>query len=115
MELRLGELLYEWNELERARAHLERGLERAELGGDVQSLLAGSVISARLRLTEGDSTGAAELLERARPYLEPAVFPDWTSRFERGQVELWLAQGPAPVGGALGGRDAHGGDPRGAT
>lgn len=92
VELRLGELLYEWNELERARAHLERGLERAELGGDVQALLAGSVICARLKLTEGDSAGAAEHLERARPHLEPTVFPDWTSRFERCQVDLWLAQ-----------------------
>jgi LuxR family maltose regulon positive regulatory protein len=93
VELRLGELLYEWNELERARAHLDRGLERAELGGDVQALLAGSVICARLELTEGDSTGAAKHLERARPHLEPAVFPDWTSRFERCEVDLWLAQG----------------------
>jgi LuxR family transcriptional regulator, maltose regulon positive regulatory protein len=92
VELRLGELLYEWNELDRARAHVERGLERAELGGDVPSLLAGSVICARLKLTEGDRTGAAASLERARPYLEPTVFPDWTSRFERCQVDLWLAQ-----------------------
>jgi LuxR family maltose regulon positive regulatory protein len=92
VELRMGELLYEWNDIERARAHMDRGLERAELSGDVQALLAGSVICARLKLTEGDSTGAAAHLERARPHLEPNVFPDWTSRFERCEVDLWLAQ-----------------------
>jgi LuxR family transcriptional regulator, maltose regulon positive regulatory protein len=92
VELRLGELLYAWNGLGEARAHLARGLERAELGGDVQTLIAGYVISARLELTEGDTERAAELLSRARPLVEQAVFPDWTSRFERCQLELWLAQ-----------------------
>jgi LuxR family maltose regulon positive regulatory protein len=92
VELRWGELLYEWNELDRARVHIERGLERAELGGDVPSRIAGAVISARLRLTEGDVDGAAALLARALPLVDPAVFPDWTSRFERCQLELWLAQ-----------------------
>ncbi len=93
VELRLGELLYERNTLGEARDHLERGRERAELGGDVQTLIAGHVISARLKLTEGDIDGAAELLGRARAHVEQTVFPDWTSRFERCQVELWLLQG----------------------
>lgn len=92
VELRLGELLYERNELAEARGHLERGLERAELGGDVQSLLAGYVISARLKLTEGDVDGAEERLDRARPLVDQTVFPDWASRFERCQVDLWLVQ-----------------------
>jgi LuxR family maltose regulon positive regulatory protein len=93
VELRLGELHYEWNNLDRARVHLERGLERTAIGGDVQAMIAGSVIGARLRLTEGDVDGATELLDRARPHVEPVVFADWTSRFERSQLDLWLAQG----------------------
>ena len=44
------------------------------------------------KLTEGDVEAAAEYLERARPLLEQAPFPDWTSRFERYQIDLWLAQ-----------------------
>jgi LuxR family maltose regulon positive regulatory protein len=90
--LRMGELLYEWNELTVASDHLKRGLERAELGGDVRAMIAGYLISARLRLTEGDAETAATYLEQARPLVEHAEFPDWTSRFERYQVELWLAQ-----------------------
>jgi LuxR family transcriptional regulator, maltose regulon positive regulatory protein len=91
--IRLGELLYEWNELESAWGHLSRGLERAELGGDVRALIAGYVLAGRIKLTEGDSQAAADYLELARPLVEKATFPDWTSRFERFQLELWLVQG----------------------
>jgi LuxR family maltose regulon positive regulatory protein len=93
VKLRLGELLYEWNDLDQAWDHLARGLELAEVGGDVQSLIAGYVISARLKLTRDDFDGAAELLAKAQPLVDGAAFPDWTSRFERCQIELWLTQG----------------------
>ena len=74
----MGEMLYEWNELAEARDHLSRGLERAELGGDVRALIAGYLIAGRLKLTAGDIEAAAEYLERARPLVEQAPFPDWT-------------------------------------
>jgi LuxR family maltose regulon positive regulatory protein len=90
--LRLGELQYERNELPEAWDHLSRGLERAELAGDVRALIAGNLIAGRLKLTEGDVDAADAYLERARPLLEEAPFPDWTSRFERYQLDLWLAQ-----------------------
>jgi LuxR family maltose regulon positive regulatory protein len=90
--IRLGELLYEWNELAEAWDHLSQGLERAELGGDVRAMIAGYLIASRLKLTQGDAEAAGAYLERARPHVESAQFPDWTSRFERFQLELWLAQ-----------------------
>ncbi len=91
--IRLGEILYTWNELTEAEEHLSRGLERVELGGDARSLIAGNLIAGRLELTQGDVETAAEYLERAAPLVETAQFPDWTSRFERFQLELWLVQG----------------------
>jgi LuxR family maltose regulon positive regulatory protein len=91
--IRLGEILYTWNELPDAREHLSRGLERVELGGDVRSLIAGYLNAGRLELTEGNVEMAAQYLGRAAPLVETAQFPDWTSRFERFQLELWLAQG----------------------
>lgn len=93
VDLRLGEVLYEWNELADAWNHLSRGLERAELGGDVRALIAGYLMAGRLKLTEGDIEAAGDYLERARPLVEQAQFPYWTSRFERYQLDLWLAQG----------------------
>lgn len=90
--IRLGEVLYEWNELEEAGEHLSQGLERAELGGDVQALMAGYLAAGRLKLAAGDLTAAGEALERTRPLVENTPFPDWADRFARLQLELWLAQ-----------------------
>jgi LuxR family maltose regulon positive regulatory protein len=93
--VRIGESRYERNALAEAGDHLARGVERAELGGDVRTLIAGNVILARLRLTEGDHEAGMTCLERVRPLVEQAAFPDWTGRFERVRVELWLGQGNA--------------------
>ena len=90
--IRLGELHYEWNELEQAWDYLSQGLERAELGGDIRAVIAGYLVAARLKLTQGDLEKAIEYLEQTRPHLEHAQFAHWMSRFERFQLELWLAQ-----------------------
>jgi LuxR family maltose regulon positive regulatory protein len=90
--IRLGELLYEGNEVAEAWENLSRGLESAELGGDVRAMIAGYVIAGRLKLTTGEIATATEYLDRARPLLENAPFPDWLARFDRLQLELWLAQ-----------------------
>jgi LuxR family maltose regulon positive regulatory protein len=91
--IRMGEILYEWNKLAEADDHLARGLSRAELGGDVRALIAGYLLAGRLKLTAGDSAAAGEYLERSRQLMENAQLPDWIGRFERFQVECWLAQG----------------------
>jgi LuxR family maltose regulon positive regulatory protein len=90
--LRLGELHYEWNDLPTARDYLARGLEHAELGGDVRSRIAGDLLAVRIHLATGDLPAAGEALERVRPIVEQASFPEWTCRFERGEIDLWLAQ-----------------------
>lgn len=90
--IRMGEILYEWNELEQASGHFSQGIERAELGGDVQAMIAGYLLAGRLKLTTGDIAAADACLERARPLVEKAPFPDWTDRFARLQLELWLVQ-----------------------
>ena len=89
--IRTGEILYELNQLAEAWDHVSRGLEHAELGGDVRALIAGYLMAARLKLAEADIETAVEYLERVRPLMEQAQFPDWTSQFERTQLELWLA------------------------
>jgi LuxR family transcriptional regulator, maltose regulon positive regulatory protein len=90
--IRRAEILYEWNQVAEAWEHVAQGLERAELGGDVRALIAGYLLAARVKLTEGDSERAAGYLEQARPLVEEASFTEWTSAFERRQLELWLAQ-----------------------
>jgi LuxR family maltose regulon positive regulatory protein len=90
--IRTAELLYEWNDLVASRDHALRGLERAELGGDVRAQVAGWLITARLDLAEGNLEAAAAALENVRSLLEDATLPEWTSRFHRTRVELWLAR-----------------------
>jgi tetratricopeptide (TPR) repeat protein len=62
--VRLGEILYEWNELAAAGEHLAQALERAELGGDARALIAAFLLAARLKLTDGD-IAVGEELDRA--------------------------------------------------
>lgn len=89
--IRIGELLYERNQQAEAEEYVSQGLERAELGGDVRSLIAGYLILGRLKLTEGEIETAVNYLEEARPLVENAQFSHWISRFERLQLEIWLA------------------------
>lgn len=108
--LRIAELLYERNELGDAGERLDRGLARAELGGDAQSLLAGHVIVARLRLTEGDATAAASHLEQVRLIAEQGSLPDWTSRFDRCQLDLWVQTGRLDAANAWAGMKLQSGE-----
>jgi len=90
--IRMGEILYEWDLKDQAGEHITRGLERAEMGGDVRALIAGYLALGRLALSKGDIQAATASLEHVRPMVEQASFPDWISRFERLQLDLWLVQ-----------------------
>jgi LuxR family maltose regulon positive regulatory protein len=90
--VRMGEILYEWNDLANAWTHLTEGLERAALGGDIRTLLAGYVTAGRVKLAQGDVDAALAQLGRARSHLGQAQFPGWNGRAAQLQVDLWLAQ-----------------------
>lgn len=92
LHIRLAEVLYEWDELEEAEGYLTEGLRRAELGGDARVLITAFVTLGRLKRTLGDLAGANDYLERARPLVESSPDPEWRARFDRFQLELWLAQ-----------------------
>ena len=91
IHLRMGEISYEINDLAQARARAEEGLRHAELGGDTRSIIAGKIIQARLDLTEGSLERAKTRLDEANLLLDGASFPEWEGRFQRFQVELWIA------------------------
>ena len=90
--VRLGEIFYEWDQWADAWDHVTRGLEWAEVGGDVRARIAGYLGAGRLKLTEGDLDAAESYLERARPLVEQSQFADWTARLQRFQLEFWQAQ-----------------------
>jgi LuxR family maltose regulon positive regulatory protein len=90
--IRLGEILYEWNKVDEAANHLAQGLERAQLGGDVQAMIAGYLLATRLALAAGDLAAAGQQLEHARALVENAQFSDWHVRFQRLQIDYAIAQ-----------------------
>jgi len=91
--IRLGELLYERNDLEEAWRLISSGLDYAELGGDVRSLIAGHTNAGRIRMAEGDIQGAKLHINSAQMHVDESQFPLWRGRFERFQLDLWLAEG----------------------
>jgi LuxR family transcriptional regulator, maltose regulon positive regulatory protein len=90
--IRTAELLYEWNKLDDALNHLSRGLDRARLGGDVRTQIAGYILFARVNLAMGNIEDANGHLKQVRQLVEQARFPEWTARFERTQLELWVTE-----------------------
>jgi LuxR family transcriptional regulator, maltose regulon positive regulatory protein len=90
--IRTAELLYEWNKLDDSLDHLSRGFERARIGGDIRIQIAGTILFTRIDLALGEVEKASGHLEQARRLLEQAHFPEWTARFERTQLELWVAE-----------------------
>ncbi len=91
--IRMAEILIEWNQLDRAAAYIVKGLQRAELGGDVRARIAGHLAAAQLSLLRREVDVAASELERARLLLDQFQLPQWRAQLERLQVELWLEKG----------------------
>jgi LuxR family transcriptional regulator, maltose regulon positive regulatory protein len=91
--IRHGELLYEWNRIDEAQSELERGLERAELGGDARALIAGYLLAARVRLVAGDLSGADGYLQRSEDLVERAPYPEWRSTVDRARALVWVQRG----------------------
>jgi LuxR family transcriptional regulator, maltose regulon positive regulatory protein len=89
---RRAELLYEWNELDAAWQHLSRGMERAEIGGDLRTQMAAYLLAARINLARGETGHAADAMAQAGPLIEQAPYPEWAASYERLQLEVWSAQ-----------------------
>jgi len=67
----MGELCYEWDDLDAAGRHLAEGVELAARTGDVGILMWGHIVLSRVRLAQGDAesalaaVGEAELVARS--------------------------------------------------
>jgi len=61
----LGELSYEWNDLDASMRHLREGIELGERGGEQKIIVAGYAALARLLQAEGDAAGADAALQKA--------------------------------------------------
>jgi LuxR family maltose regulon positive regulatory protein len=90
----LGALLYEWNDLETAAEHVERGIELGARSGNVEIQIGGYRILARLRQAQGDASAALDALRQAhRLACEKDVSPLMRARNAACHVQIALAQG----------------------
>ena len=90
--LGLARICYEWNDLEAALAH---GQQSAQLARQitVDTLAAYGVFVARLKLTQGDVSGAAAALDEAEAYVRRYSFVFRMPDVAAAQVLLLLHQG----------------------
>ncbi|CAG0944186.1 serine/threonine-protein kinase PknK [Anaerolineae bacterium] len=86
----IGKVLYEWNDLDGAIQHLNRGIELGEPIANFLLLGEGYLMLIRLKHAWGDVVGANEALVQARR-LRPS--PVGELLIQLAQVRLWLAQG----------------------
>jgi LuxR family maltose regulon positive regulatory protein len=89
----LGEVLYEWNELERAEWHLIEAINLGNKSGDVDVLGEGYISLARVKQAFGDFNGAKEILDQARKIAQSSNIAWIAGRVSACQTNIWLSQG----------------------
>ncbi|MCI0551721.1 MAG: LuxR C-terminal-related transcriptional regulator [Anaerolineae bacterium] len=94
-EARLGlaRIFYEWNDLEAAEHHGQRSVELVRQIENVDNLIACEVFLARLKLAQGDVSGAASILGKAEQFVHQHNFVFRISEVAAAQVLMLLRQG----------------------
>jgi LuxR family maltose regulon positive regulatory protein len=88
----LARIFYEWNDLDAAGQHRQQSARLAlQLECDTSS--AGEVMLARLKLAQGDATGAAEVLAQASARTRQNNFAERMPQIAAAQVLVLLRQG----------------------
>ena len=89
----LGKLLYEWNDLEAARQHLEKGLELTNQQGGLGFPREASLALAFLHQALGDEQAAVAQMQQAEEMARTAPRPQVMEQVSLHKVRLQLAQG----------------------
>ncbi len=98
----MGQVLYEWNDLDEATRHVSRGIELGEQAEDWAIPFRGYIALVRLKLAFGAADEASQALDRARAMAVKSTrvlddTAEWQPRLW--QVRLWLAQGDLAAAG----------------
>jgi LuxR family maltose regulon positive regulatory protein len=94
VEIGMAEVLCEWNDLDAALVHMQRGLDWLPMWGKTDDLVLAQVTLARIHLARANRGGAQEAVEKAGLLVQSSgVFSEARSAAENARVKLWLAQG----------------------
>jgi LuxR family maltose regulon positive regulatory protein len=90
----MGELLYEWNDLDGAMHHLTKSIDLGERSGSVDILFPARAALAMVRQTMGDALGALEVMREGEQAARAAGLPaQMLDRLAAFGARLRLAQG----------------------
>ncbi len=92
-EIGLGNLFYEWNDLNRAIHYFNAGIALAKQWNHAESLLAGYIGLARLKQAQGDGAGALTLLQELADMLQKFEAQMLLPAVDTCRARLWIAQG----------------------
>lgn len=83
----LGQVCYEWNQLEAAANYLQRAIELSR-GNDIESYL----VLALVHQVQGNTTNAHEMIHNARHAVDASHHTPLRTRVGAYEARLWLAQ-----------------------
>lgn len=91
----LAGLLYEWNDLDRAKDHALEGIELGERGGSVDVLQGGDsyLMLARVYQAQGQMDNALDLIRKAEQFAQSHDYDYIIALAAALRAWLWLAQG----------------------
>jgi LuxR family maltose regulon positive regulatory protein len=94
IEVGTAALLYEWNDIEAALVRLKGGLDYLPMWGKADDLCLAYVTLARIQLALGNTTEAANAIEKAGRLIQTCgAFSEARNEVEKAQLRLWLAKG----------------------
>jgi ATP/maltotriose-dependent transcriptional regulator MalT len=93
VQVAMGELLYEWDELDSAEDRLKEGVRLAERTGQLGSQVDGYVSLSRLKRAQGDTDGAVEAAQEAERLARSSGVRQFIVEAAAWKSQLHLAQG----------------------
>ncbi len=94
IEVGITDVLYQWNDLEAALAHLKQGLDLIPSWGKADDMALACTTLSRILLAQGNRVAAGEAIEKAIQLIHTCgVFSEAQSTVETAQVKFWLEQG----------------------
>jgi LuxR family maltose regulon positive regulatory protein len=93
----LAEVVYEWNDLSRARRLVDEGLALVAQTGRMDVLLQGLLTRARIQQAQGAAAAASATMDEAIRVAEDIGLPRLIAFAAGQQADLWLRQGNIPA------------------
>lgn len=89
----LGRVWCEWNDLDASLLFTQAGMERGRQANLLDVLLRGNLVLARIRLAQGDATGALDVLGQAATVAQKMGVTGIQDWIDASQAQAWLALG----------------------